>query len=140
MSRLRNGVLALLLVGLPGMGADMPSGSGHVNSSGMRLARIEAGSFQMGAAEVALPKDLPEGEHQQYGDPDEKPAHRVIISKAFYIGAFEVTNAQYEQFDPSHRQSRFSISRLSKPVRKCMLPGECGCLTLKTGLGFSYGS
>src|ERR1700745_616630 len=33
-------------------------------------------------------------------------AHPGHISKGFYMGAFEVTNAQYEQFDPAHRSLR----------------------------------
>jgi hypothetical protein len=40
------------------------------------------------------------------GDFDERPVHRVTIAKPFYMGATEVTNAQYEQFDPAHRQLR----------------------------------
>lgn len=39
------------------------------------------------------------------GDSDESPAHSVHIS-AFEIGVTEVTNRQYELFDPSHREFR----------------------------------
>ena len=63
-----------------------------VNSLGMRLIRIEPGPFQMG--------------QQTGGDYDERPVHKVTISKPFYMAATEVTNAQYEQFDPSHRKYR----------------------------------
>jgi formylglycine-generating enzyme required for sulfatase activity len=63
-----------------------------VNSLGMKLVRIEPGSFTMGS---------PSG-----GDFDERPAHKVVISRPFYIGATEVANAQYEQFDPQHKQLR----------------------------------
>ncbi len=64
----------------------------HVNSVGMKLVRIEPGSFTMGS---------PEG-----GDFDERPAHKVAISRAFFMGTTEVTNAQYEQFDPQHKRVR----------------------------------
>src|SRR5262249_38687350 len=37
---------------------------------------------------------------------DESPAHKVKITKLFYLGATEVTNAQYEQFDPEHKKLR----------------------------------
>ena len=64
------------------------------NTLGMRLVRVEAGAFQMGNAGV------------RDGGFDEKPVHRVRIGRSFYIGASEVTNAQYEQFDPGHRSLR----------------------------------
>ncbi len=43
---------------------------------------------------------------QQGGDWDERPAHKVTITKSFGMGLTEVTNAQYEQFDPKHRELR----------------------------------
>jgi hypothetical protein len=58
----------------------------------MKFVRIDPGSFMMGN---------PEG-----GDFDERPVHRVNITKPFYIAVTEVTNAQYEQFDPSHTNMR----------------------------------
>lgn len=61
------------------------------NSLGMILVRIEAGSFLMGQAD---------------GEWDEHPTHRVTLSRPFYLGVTEVTNAQYEQFDPAHRALR----------------------------------
>ena len=65
-----------------------------VNSIGMKLMRIPAGSFQMGAA-------MDEADH---GD-DEVPAHPVAIARPFYIGAYEVTQAEYlavMNVNPSH--------------------------------------
>ena len=61
------------------------------NSLGMKLVRIEAGSFLMGQAD---------------GQYDERPVHQVALSRPFYMSAMEVTNAQYEQFDPKHRELR----------------------------------
>lgn len=78
----------------------------QTNSIGMRLVRIEPGTFTMGASDIPLPKDLAPKPYLQFGDFDEKPAHRVHIARPFSAGAFEVTNAQYEQFDPAHRQLR----------------------------------
>jgi len=63
-----------------------------VNSIGMKFVRIEPGSFAMG--------------QQQGGDWDERPVHNVTISKPFYMAVTEVTNAQYEQYDPEHRNLR----------------------------------
>ena len=82
------------------------------NSIGMEFVRIETGTFAMGFAPAAtpgspLPKELVTRKgHFPNGDFDEHPTHNVTISKPFYIGVYEVTNAQYEMFDPEHKQLR----------------------------------
>lgn len=81
------------------------AGKEYTNTLGMRLLRIEPGSFRMGTDEP-LPNELARAPHQAAGDFDERPAHTVRISRAFYAGATEVTNAQYEAFDPGHRKLR----------------------------------
>jgi sulfatase modifying factor 1 len=63
-----------------------------VNSIGMKFVRIQPGLFLMG--------------QDKGGDWDERPVHKVNITKPFGISATEVTNAQYEQFDPEHRALR----------------------------------
>jgi formylglycine-generating enzyme len=45
------------------------------------------------------------------GEPDEKPEHKVIIS-TFYMGKFEVTNAQYCAFLNSKKYSIDSLNKL----------------------------
>jgi formylglycine-generating enzyme required for sulfatase activity len=76
------------------------------NSLGMRLIRIEPGCFLMGN-DQPLAEEVSSGRrHTARGDFDERPVHKVNITKAFYLGALEVTNAQYEQFDPAHRELR----------------------------------
>jgi formylglycine-generating enzyme required for sulfatase activity len=55
-----------------------------VNSIGMRLALIPPGSFLMGS---------PAGE--RIYNPEETPRHPVEITRAFYLGVFPVTQAQY---------------------------------------------
>ena len=87
--------------------AERPSGLTDRNSLGMDLVRVEAGTFRMGISRARIPSELREGRrYAMYGDFDERPVHPVTISRPFYMGAFEVTNAQYEQFDPSHRARR----------------------------------
>ena len=75
-----------------------------VNSIGMKFVRIEPGSFVMGqdgpASDYALFK---RPEKFDDADWDEKPAHRVTITQAFYMGATEVTLGQYRQFKPAFR-------------------------------------
>jgi formylglycine-generating enzyme required for sulfatase activity len=68
------------------------------NSLGMKMVRIEPGSFRMGSpdGETRLPSD-------QW---DEQPIHEVSITRSFYMTAMEVSNAQYEHFDPEHRKWR----------------------------------
>ncbi len=67
------------------------TGNNFTNSIGMELVKVNAGTFSMGSA---------------HGDFDESPVHNVTISKPFYLGATEVTNKQYEAFDPGHRALR----------------------------------
>jgi sulfatase modifying factor 1 len=84
----------------------MPTGEEYTNSMGMKFVRIEAGTFSMGGLQKELPKELAGRGHMRDGDPDEQPVHKVTISKPFYMGVYEVTNAQYEKYDPTHRYLR----------------------------------
>ncbi len=83
--------LALLVLA----GIAPASGEPSVNSIGMKMVRIEPGSFTMGSSSG--------------GDFDERPVHKVTISKPFLIGATEVTNAQYEQFNRRHKKLRGNL-------------------------------
>lgn len=76
------------------------------NSLGMTLGRIAPGTFSMGSGDEPLPAAIADREHLRTGDLDEHPQHRVTISRAYHLGVTEVTNAQYEQFDPHHRALR----------------------------------
>ena len=63
----------------------------------MELVLVPAGEFVMGEAG---------------GLQDERPATVVRVDKPFWAGMFEVTNAQFAQFDPAHDsavESRFSM-------------------------------
>jgi formylglycine-generating enzyme required for sulfatase activity len=57
--------------------------SSTIGNTGVKLTLrlIQPGTFQMGS---------------DTGASEEKPVHEVIISKPFYLGKFEVTQAQYE--------------------------------------------
>jgi formylglycine-generating enzyme required for sulfatase activity len=57
------------------------------NGVTMDLALIPAGEYLMGSAE---------------GPEDERPMSKVNIAAPFWMGVVEVTNAQYQQFDPRH--------------------------------------
>ena len=76
---------------LPAPQAGMPESlSAMRNSIGMELVLIPTGEFMMGS---------------DYDQPDERPVHRVVISKPFYLGKYEVTQAQWLDVmgtNPSH--------------------------------------
>jgi formylglycine-generating enzyme required for sulfatase activity len=75
------------------------------NSIGMKMVRVPAGEFVMGSGKAA-PRTNREFAKREW---DEAPEHKVFISKEFYMGAFEVTNAQYEKFDPAHKKFRGKV-------------------------------
>jgi len=65
------------------------------------LVEIPGGSFMMGS---------------DNGEPDEKPVHKVKVS-SFAMGKYEVTNEEFERFDPAHRAFRNGNSwRNREPV------------------------
>jgi len=86
-------MLAIFLLSLLAIVDQPPVSASDTNTLGMTLVTVPAGEFIMGSA--------------GYGENfDESPAHRVFITKPFRMAATEVTNAQYEQFDPTHRALR----------------------------------
>ena len=64
---------------------------GTTNSIGMHMSRLEPGSFGMGST---------------IGNWDETPLRDITIRHPFWMSATEVTNSQYEQYDPEHRKLR----------------------------------
>ncbi len=65
----------------------------HKNTIGIDLIEIPSGYFWMGS----------EGKGENY---DEAPVHKVHITNPFRMGVTEITNTQYEAFDPSHAKYR----------------------------------
>jgi formylglycine-generating enzyme required for sulfatase activity len=72
---------------------------------GLDLVLIPAGEFIMGDCR---------------GEADEGPETRVRISRPFYLGRFEITNAQYALFDPRHDSG--VISETSKDHNERGIP------------------
>jgi formylglycine-generating enzyme required for sulfatase activity len=66
-----------------------PSGSPRelTNSIGMKFTLIKAGEFLMGSTD-----------DDKYAEDDEKPRHRVRITRPFYLGVNEVTRGQFRRF------------------------------------------
>jgi formylglycine-generating enzyme required for sulfatase activity len=98
---------ALLLAPLAAVHAAEPV----ANSIGMKLVRIEPGTFTMGQDGPPMEDYLRQkrmGEmHKDFDriDFDEKPAHKVTITQPFMMGVTEVTVAQFRQFDPQFKKN-----------------------------------
>ena len=78
---------------------------------GMKLILISPGEFDMGSSAGEIARLLEEGKRQTFAAwhservPAEAPQHRVKISKSFYLGVCEVTQAEYGRVmgqDPSN--------------------------------------
>ncbi|MBV8230594.1 MAG: SUMF1/EgtB/PvdO family nonheme iron enzyme, partial [Planctomycetaceae bacterium] len=62
-----------------------PNAPEITNSLGMKLTLIPAGEFLMGSTDS-----------DKEANDDEKPPHRVRITRPFYLGMYEVTQQEYE--------------------------------------------
>ena len=102
------GLLSFSLCTAGDMAKELPSGEKFVNSIVMEFVRIERGTFRMGGGDP-LPAGIVNKAGQVNGDFDELPNRQVTISRPFYMGVCEVTNQQYEQFDPIHKQLRGKV-------------------------------
>ena len=80
-------------------------GSEATIALGIRLRRIDAGTFLRGN-DRRLPDALLSPTCFRYGDFDERPVHRVTITRPLYLAECQITNAQYEMFAPAHRELR----------------------------------
>jgi formylglycine-generating enzyme required for sulfatase activity len=72
------------------------------NSLGMPMLLVTSGTFQLGSAAPGAA-------------PNEQPVCKVAVS-AFFLSRWPVTNAQYEEFDPSHRAKRAAWADEQHPV------------------------
>ena len=106
----------------------------------IELVLVPAGSFVMGSRD---------------GAPDERPQKVIHIDRPFWMGRFEITNAQFAIFDPDH-DSRvesknayqfgihgYPMNRPEQPVVRVSYDhaaGFCRWLSEKTGLDVSLPS
>jgi len=93
---------------------NLPTTKQFTNSIGMKFVRIKPGTFRMGNTTELLPfKMMPADggpgnrmDHLRAGDFDERPVHKVKITKPFYMAVLEVSNFQYELFAADHKRFR----------------------------------
>ena len=90
------------------------------NSLGIRFVLIPPGEFDMGSTEAEVAKLLEQAKatnpENWYIDrlPSEAPKHPVRITKPFYLGLSEVTQADYERVagnNPKQLQGQSDLSR-----------------------------
>jgi len=100
--------LMVTAAGVVAAGGEYPREKVYTNSIGMKFVRIEPGTFEMGQPKASVPPEvIVQGlDFLADGDFDERPVHRVTITRPFYMGVYEVTNFQYELFDPLHKSLR----------------------------------
>ncbi len=89
----------------PELKIDLPQGLA------LEMRLIPAGQFVMGAADGA-------------GEVDETPPAVVRIERPFYMGKFEITNAQYALFDSTHDSAYISILNKDQSIRGLAANGE----------------
>lgn len=71
--------------------------------TGMEFVWLPGGCFNMGSLDFEPGRNMDEG-----------PVHEVCVD-GFWIGRFEVTNAQYGKFDPKHMSGKVEGLSLEKP-------------------------
>ncbi|MHC4062513.1 MAG: formylglycine-generating enzyme family protein [Planctomycetota bacterium] len=108
--------VACCLLAVTAFGVELAQEKEYTNSIGMKFVRIEPGTFEMGQLKTPLPSEALPSLESGYGggyfdllangDFDERPVHTVKVSKPFYMGCFEVTNFQYEQYASEHKLLR----------------------------------
>ncbi len=94
------------------------------NSIGLQMALIPAGEFRMGMA-------------GRGGYDDEKPPHRVRLSRAFYLGLYPVTQSQWRAVMQGSPQIHFAFSGNNRPVESVSwydAVAFCNALSQREGL------
>ena len=105
------------------------------NSIGIQLVRIEPGTFTMGqnGPPVAGKGDM--ATHPaEFGsaDWDEKPAHRVTLTRPFHMAVTEVTRGQFRKFDPGFQKGK-ADAEAADAVTWAQAVAFCDWLSKKEG-------
>lgn len=103
----------------------------------IKMVRIPAGSFTMGAGTAALPAAVVNGygvmsTRPEHGDFDEVPAHRVTLTHGFSIAEHLITVKEFQEFDPSY-QGVAAYPDYAAGISYEQAIAFCAWLTKKTG-------
>ncbi|MFA3782220.1 SUMF1/EgtB/PvdO family nonheme iron enzyme [Melioribacteraceae bacterium 4301-Me] len=90
----------IIICGFASTKAIAQKSNSFVNSTGIKMIYIPNGSFLMGEMNTTKPDSTME--YLTNGDYDEKPVHKVTITKPFYISETEITVEQYKKFKPGY--------------------------------------
>lgn len=116
--------------------AALPAAEPITNSIGMKLVRIEAGSFTMGQDGPAISGNGNMATHPaefSKAEWDEKPAHRVILTQPFHMAVTEVTLGQFRQFMPGFRNGKGADDEAVHAITWTQAVAFCEWLSKKEG-------
>ena len=83
-------------------------------TTGMEFVYVPGGCFQMGQTEAEKAQLIKEVGEKNYASwfADELPRHKVCL-QSFWMGKYEVTNAQYRQFKANHDSQSYEGKSLN---------------------------
>ena len=128
-------IVTLLLLA-PLAAADANGGRTITNSIGMRLVRIEPGTFTMGQDGPPIAGNGNMATHHDEfcsADWDEKPAHRVTFTQPFHMSVTEVTLGQFRQCEPGFRQGKGTDDEAVNDITWARAVAFCEWLSKKEG-------
>jgi sulfatase modifying factor 1 len=129
-------VLTLLTALLLAPLAELHGAEPITNSIGMKLVRIESGTFTMGQDGPPISGNGDMATHHagfRAADWDEKPAHRVIISQPFLMSVTEVTLGQFRAMEPDFRKGKGTDDDAVDAITWSKAVAFCEWLTKKEG-------
>lgn len=91
--------------------AGWPFGEAEAKARQAQLGTVEL-RLDLGGGQAIVCRRLPAGEFAMgdvHGEADEYPMSVVKIERPFWLGVMEVTLAQYQQFDPHHRNGYYDM-------------------------------
>jgi len=130
----RVALAAAVLTGSLADAADTPSTV--TNSIGMPLVRIEPGGFMMGQDGPPIAGNGNMATHHaevHAADWDEKPSHRVTITRPFFMGVTEVTLGQFRRFQPGFRVGNGADDEAVNAIAWHQAVAFCEWLSTKEG-------
>ena len=91
-----------------------PGATCKEDATGIEFVYVPGGCFQMGQTETEKAQLIKEVGEKNYANwyADELPRHEVCL-QGFWMGKYEVTNAQYRRFKPDHKNYEYEGKSLN---------------------------